>query len=143
MTKLSKRDFKKYTDRATQVLKDNDRVEHLLDQATSYLKSMLSDNHKLRSFSDKVYTVIRMLKAQITGEYTHFPWRSLLLMAGALLYFITPTDLLPDFMPVFGFTDDIAIMVWVYNSLREEIELFENWENTLDIQITNESKETQ
>jgi uncharacterized membrane protein YkvA (DUF1232 family) len=32
-------------------------------------------------------------------------------IAGALGYFILPTDLIPDFIPVVGFTDDLGVFV--------------------------------
>lgn len=31
-------------------------------------------------------------------------------MYGALVYFISPIDAIPDIMPFFGFTDDVAVM---------------------------------
>ncbi|MEH6389317.1 MULTISPECIES: YkvA family protein [Pseudomonas] len=31
-------------------------------------------------------------------------------MYGALAYFISPVDAMPDFLPMLGFTDDIAVM---------------------------------
>lgn len=31
-------------------------------------------------------------------------------MYGALAYFISPIDAIPDFLPMLGFTDDIAVM---------------------------------
>ncbi len=31
-------------------------------------------------------------------------------IAGALAYFILPTDVVPDFMPALGFTDDAAVL---------------------------------
>ncbi|WP_162555791.1 YkvA family protein [Reichenbachiella versicolor] len=137
----SKRGFKKYTKRAAEILADNARVQSLTHQATDYLKSIVENNDKLKDFSDKVYTMVRMVKSQVTGEYTVFPWKSLMLVTGALLYFITPTDLIPDFLPVIGLTDDIAIVVWIFDSIKEDVELFETWENTIEVKPINESKE--
>lgn len=33
-----------------------------------------------------------------------------LILAGALAYFVMPFDVLPDFMPLIGFTDDAAVI---------------------------------
>lgn len=38
---------------------------------------------------------------------------------GALGYFILPIDLLPDFLPVAGFTDDLAALTWALLGSQE------------------------
>ena len=44
---------------------------------------------------------------------------------GALGYFILPIDLIPDFLPVAGYTDDLAALVWgvycVMKSITPEV----------------------
>lgn len=130
--------FKKYKSRAAELLKDNERVNTLLSKTSNKLKSIIDSNEKLKDFSEKVYTLFRMLKAQFNGDYTAFPWQTLVLIAGAMLYFVTPFDLIPDFIPALGLTDDMAIVLWVYNSLQEDIALFELWENTLNIEPIDE-----
>jgi len=43
-------------------------------------------------------------------------------IVGALGYFIMPIDLIPDgILPVIGFTDDIAVMAFVLNIVKESI----------------------
>jgi uncharacterized membrane protein YkvA (DUF1232 family) len=39
------------------------------------------------------------------------PTKSKWIIAGALGYFISPIDLIPDFIPVIGYTDDLAVVV--------------------------------
>jgi len=38
-----------------------------------------------------------------------------------LAYFVLPTDLLPDFLIGFGFTDDIAVLTYVFSTMRHHI----------------------
>lgn len=43
------------------------------------------------------------------------------LVIGALGYFILPIDLIPDFYPVVGFTDDLAALTYVFASVSSHI----------------------
>lgn len=40
---------------------------------------------------------------------------------GALGYFILPIDLIPDFIPVAGYTDDLSAIIWALYSVRKNV----------------------
>lgn len=40
---------------------------------------------------------------------------------GALGYFILPIDLVPDFLPIAGYTDDLAALVWAFWSVAKNV----------------------
>lgn len=40
---------------------------------------------------------------------------------GALGYFILPIDLIPDFLPVAGYTDDLAALAWAFYSVAKNV----------------------
>ena len=46
------------------------------------------------------------------------PVKKKLAIAGALGYLILPTDLIPDFLPVVGYTDDFAAMMAAYGMVK-------------------------
>lgn len=128
-----KENFKKYQAKAAEVLKDNERVQSLLGSTRTKLTEVLGNSDRLKEFSEKIYVMVRMVKAQISGEYREFPWRTLAMMVGALIYFVTPLDLIPDIIPILGLTDDISIVYWIYKSVQEDIEKFETWEQTIEL----------
>lgn len=40
---------------------------------------------------------------------------------GALGYFILPIDLIPDFIPVAGYTDDLSAIIWALYAVRNNV----------------------
>ena len=78
----------------------------------------------------QLFTLGRLAKAYALGHYREIPWKTMLLLLGAIIYFINPLDLLPDVIPIAGLTDDFAVLIWVYNALGTEIEKFQEWESS-------------
>jgi uncharacterized membrane protein YkvA (DUF1232 family) len=83
----------------------------------------------LRRAWDDLTTFLRLLRSWGTGKYKLLPWKSLGLIIGAVLYFMTPLDAIPDFIPGIGFLDDVFIVAWVMRYVRRDVEDFRQWEN--------------
>jgi uncharacterized membrane protein YkvA (DUF1232 family) len=66
-----------------------------------------------------------LIKAYVQGSYTKLPLIRLIKITAALLYFVMPFDFIPDFLPLVGFADDLAIVVWVGKAIKEELDEFE------------------
>lgn len=79
-------------------------------------------------FREQLGIVARLLKAYASGEYRQLPWKTLIRVIAVLIYFVSPIDILPDFLPIVGFTDDIALMLWLFSGLGDDIEKFRQWE---------------
>lgn len=61
------------------------------------------------------------------GEYRAIAPRALVAVVAALLYFLTPLDALPDWLPGLGFIDDLAVVAWVLATWQEELAAFRAW----------------
>lgn len=75
-------------------------------------------NHYIVLFS-------QMIKAYVQGTYRKLPAIALAKIAAVLIYFISPFDFIPDVLPIIGFTDDLALVLWVGKSIRNELDEFE------------------
>jgi uncharacterized membrane protein YkvA (DUF1232 family) len=50
------------------------------------------------------------ITCQTKGSYTDTPWKVLSVKIAAVIYFASPIDLIPDFIPVVGYLDDAAVI---------------------------------
>jgi uncharacterized membrane protein YkvA (DUF1232 family) len=66
-----------------------------------------------------------LIKSYVQGSYTKLPVVTLVKITAALLYFVMPFDFIPDFLPLVGFADDLAIVVWVGKAIKDELDEFE------------------
>lgn len=46
------------------------------------------------------------------------PWTDVLMFAGAIAYFVLPTDLIPDALPGVGFSDDLAALTMAFKKAK-------------------------
>ncbi|MCP9446990.1 MAG: YkvA family protein [Nitrospira sp.] len=72
--------------------------------------------------------LIRLFKAWESGSYPGLSARTLMVVAGALLYLLSPVDLVPDFIPGLGVIDDLAVLALVLQSLAQDLAAFRTWE---------------
>tara|TARA_R110002124_G_scaffold226956_2_gene392181 strand:+ start:412 stop:840 length:429 start_codon:yes stop_codon:yes gene_type:complete len=76
----------------------------------------------------QVQILTRMVKAYAKGEYREVSLKSMVSIVAVLIYFISPVDVVPDFLPVIGLTDDVALIMWLIKNLADEIGKFNTWE---------------
>lgn len=131
MENINKNKFLKTAiNKASKIVKNNERLKHVIKASGEKLGDMDIDNIKSGKFVARIKVIIRMIKSYRRGEYRDIEWQSLVMLVGALVYFITPIDLIPDFIPITGFIDDITVVVYIYNKLQSEIDKYIIWEKS-------------
>ena len=69
-----------------------------------------------------------MVRESAAGRYRRLPLRSLVAVVAAIVYFLDPLDLIPDFVPLLGFADDACVVLWVAHRVRRDLDAFLAWE---------------
>jgi uncharacterized membrane protein YkvA (DUF1232 family) len=80
---------------------------------------------------DELMTFIRLIRSWAGGAYRQAPWKSVALIIGAILYFVSPIDAIPDIIPLLGFADDAFIIAFVMRQVRKDVAAFRDWESNL------------
>lgn len=115
--------------KAEDIIKDPDRFKNMLKDAREVLDGKGSG--QLKEIIDKIKLFLSMLNDYRNGIYTELPLRSVLSIGGALLYLISPADIIPDFIPLIGMIDDIFIINFVWNQLRRDLDKYSLWKRGL------------
>jgi uncharacterized membrane protein YkvA (DUF1232 family) len=110
------------------IVRQEQKVVELVKNVGEKL-SNLAHNPKVRKLTEPLQVFIRMIKAHFKGQHK-IEFSTLGLIVLALVYFISPIDLIPDFLGAIGFVDDLSVVLAVYAKLKNEVEQFLEWERT-------------
>ena len=80
-------------------------------------------------FEQKMETVGRKLRfaQDLIALYRYFvdpgvAWQKKVIIVAALVYFISPIDAIPDFIPLIGYLDDFGVIIAVTKFMQKELE---------------------
>jgi uncharacterized membrane protein YkvA (DUF1232 family) len=81
------------------------------------------------SLGERLSSLPRLVRATFRGDYTGTTRGRLLLVAGAVLYVISPVDALPEvLLPIVGLADDAVVLSGIAAWLVNETESYLAWE---------------
>ena len=73
-----------------------------------------------------VMVFVRLTRSYARGEYRDIDRESMIIVVAALLYFLSPVDLIPDFIPG-GLVDDAAVFAFAASRLQEVLDDYIRW----------------
>lgn len=71
--------------------------------------------------------MVSLVKHYATKEYTDFPMASLIAVVAALVYFISPIDLIPDGIPIAGYVDDALVVAVCWSIVETDVDSYLEW----------------
>ncbi|MCB9245592.1 MAG: DUF1232 domain-containing protein [Flavobacteriales bacterium] len=119
------RAFQESRNKAREILNDSQKMQDLAERS---MKLLQAQQDRLAEAGMEFKTLNRMLLAYVRGEYKAYSLKTILSVLGALLYFVNPLDLIPDFIVGLGFVDDLSVLAFVVKQIGTDLERFREWE---------------
>lgn len=69
------------------------------------------------------------------GEYRQVSRPALVAAVAGLLYFLSPFDAIPDWIPGLGFVDDLAVLGWIVRKWSAELQAFQTWRDSQSAEV--------
>ena len=115
----------KYRSKASAYRNDPKKTEKLLKDAEAKARK---NPGPISGRLQELATLMRLIRAYMRKDYRDVPWETVALAIGAVVYFVSPIDLIPDFIPVAGYVDDAALIGFVIASAANDLHNFREWE---------------
>lgn len=130
--------YKVFVKLAYRLLQKPLTILQILKKAVARLQQYQNIKELSEDIRNYIGILIRITRAYVKGEYRRISKINVVLSLAAIIYFIFPVDIIPDFLVV-GLVDDIALLVWVYDNMQSEIDAFLEWEDKQKIRIEIEA----
>ena len=120
--------FTYFLKKAARVVGKPARVALVLKEAADTLKDHDNPKPGAQQAIGFGLTLVRLVTAWIQGHYRGVSPMTIVSGVAVLLYVVSPIDLIPDFIPILGFGDDLALIAWFVGRFRDEMAKFQTWE---------------
>ena len=122
---------------AESTIDDKEKLSTLLNKLKQKMKSL----PMVGSVLANVPTMFKLLNSYLKGDYTDIPRKQLVIIVSAVSYLVSPIDLVPDFIPVVGLIDDMAIISICIKAVQSELEKYLAWREKNGLSNTVNEKE--
>ena len=109
---------------------DSDDVEYASKKGNKALQKFgnTPPNALMKMWED-IKLMISLITDYVKGKYTEVPWNAIASIVGAIVYFVSPVDVLPDFIPAVGYLDDAMVIKLALDFANEDLIKYSQWKN--------------
>ncbi len=115
--------------KAKKYVKDAKRLKKLYDEVSA--KADEVGDGPFGATWRYLKAMLRLISSYANGSYRKVPTASLVMIVTAAIYFLSPIDVIPDFIPVVGYIDDALIVAFTVAAVKEDLNRFLAWERTV------------
>jgi len=117
---------KKMGKKAKEYANDKVKATKLIDDAIAKAES-LSKGGPIEAIYESLMLLFGIGRDWSNGSYKGVPKGSIIIIIIGLIYFLSPIDLIPDFIPVAGLVDDAFVLGLVINQVKSDLDKYRVW----------------
>ena len=117
--------FHSFEPKACETLEDCEKTKCILNKAKK--KAEKYEKGPINKLYSELKVLVSMVNDYVTKTYTKTPYGSIVAIVAALIYFISPIDFMPDFIPFIGIIDDAFVLGLVLKQIESDINLYKEY----------------
>lgn len=93
------------------------------------IEGKIANSGILEKYASLAKLMLKMLKDYKNGIYTQVPWFTIGSIIFSLLYVLNPFDVVPDFIPVLGYIDDLSVLSFALRFVETDLHGYLDWKS--------------
>ena len=129
--KKLQKSFEQSKKKAKKILNDKDKMDLFLERLEKKLALIPIAGGMLA----EIPVLISLVKAYLEKRYSKVPIGTVIAIVGALIYFLSPIDLVPDLLPAIGLVDDAAVIALALKLVHDDVKEYKSWKEENNVNI--------
>ena len=143
-------ELEKRLESAKAILNDKEKAEEFTENIEDRFNSSLKDKNplffvrRIQQLKTYIPLLISLVKSYVKKEYREIPFGTIVAIVAALIYFLAPIDVIPDFIPGFGFVDDASVIAFCFLSCKHDLDNYRKWlkqNDVIDVEVRKKSEQ--
>lgn len=101
-------------------------VEEIIGRAED-IKRTFREEGPLARFLEDARLLLELVRDYWRGHYRQVPFYTIAAVVAAMVYVISPFDLIPDFIPIIGYIDDALVFSLCLRLVRDDLQHYREW----------------
>ena len=114
----------KYENQAYEII-DSGKDNNVLSKALELVEKI----PVIKDLARDIPVMVNMVKDYIGGYYKRVPKKTIVALSASLIYLVAPCDIIPDYVPGVGYLDDAAVVSYVLNSVKDDVDEYKEWKS--------------
>lgn len=119
------KEYKKRHEESERLIEDREGTLSTLDSAEQ--KFQRKKGGVLQYLKEDIQLTFELIRSYIRKDYKKVPKKTIVALLGAVIYLVSPIDVVLDFIPGLGYMDDAFVLGYVIKQVASDLQDFKVW----------------
>lgn len=129
---IGDQEISRWKDKAVEYVENPSKSKNLLNKAVQKAAGNKKYEH-INIIWDRIQLLFSLVKDWSSGSYKSISKSAILAVIGGIIYFVSPVDVIPDWLAGLGMIDDAAVLGLIINQMDKELVRYNEWKKNVSL----------